>query len=351
MRVLRAAVLVASVALHACSEMPGAAQRWVEPAFDRVFRLESQVVLDDRPEATIGRMGDLLVVPDRGLYVADAFSNRILRFTSEGEFVDATGRLGDGPGEFERPRGLLLEPDSTILVHDVTQRITRLSLSLDLLDVRRLDVPNFVGGAHRVGDDLVVRFVEPRAPGDNFGVLGSDGAIVRTFDPKRPEPREVPYWSAVWAVHLAVGTDRLFVADNMLYPLRVLSRGGELLDSLGTPPGSWRQASRPERGEFAGVRQAEARSWTRSFTRIRSLSLLDERWLVVEHEDPRGPYPEDALHRADLYDAGTLTKVAEDVTLPGPVVSADGCLWIALARPPEPWTLGCFRVAGPAGAQ
>jgi hypothetical protein len=50
------------------------------------------------------------------VYALDSY--QVVVFTKDGEFVRQFGRPGTGPGEFDRPNGIAIMPDSTVLVAD-----------------------------------------------------------------------------------------------------------------------------------------------------------------------------------------------------------------------------------------
>jgi len=68
-----------------------------------------------------GQDGTGIAVTDVALwgdYVCALDSYQVVVFTKEGQFVRQFGRPGSGPGEFARPNGIAVMPDSTILVAD-----------------------------------------------------------------------------------------------------------------------------------------------------------------------------------------------------------------------------------------
>jgi hypothetical protein len=70
---------------------------------------------DDDAEALVfGAVGPLLVDRERQLYVLDPQAQQVSVFSAQGEFVRTIGRIGEGPGEFREPRGLVLMPDGSI---------------------------------------------------------------------------------------------------------------------------------------------------------------------------------------------------------------------------------------------
>jgi hypothetical protein len=304
----------------------------------------ARVVLEDSPAATIGQLKDFTPYGAHFL-VADGMSDRVLSFSSGGAFEGAVGRRGDGPGEFKTPLSLLVERDSSILVADLSARLTRLSPSLELVEVFRLDVPLWAQQVAEVGERILLYVPTGREGGNNFVWWDAAEGLGESFDPVSDLVQTVPYWSATWQTLLAVGKDEVFAADNMVYPLRRLTVTGELVDTFGFAPPSWRQAERPEFGEFSTPEgQIRGQGWTRSYTLVDGLFAVGDDWLVVTHRDPVGEYSSDDVIRADVYRVGSWNKVWEDVELPGPVIRGGDCAWLAVARPPEPWTIACWRL-------
>ena len=63
---------------------------------------------------------DVKIGPDGNIYVADYFSDAILIFTPDGEFISKFGESGNGPGQFGAfgPKALAVCPDNTIYTLD-----------------------------------------------------------------------------------------------------------------------------------------------------------------------------------------------------------------------------------------
>ena len=66
---------------------------------------------EDDSEVVFGMIGECIVDRDGRLYVLDRQANQVSAFSHEGEFLRTIGRIGEGPGEFREPRGLVLLPD------------------------------------------------------------------------------------------------------------------------------------------------------------------------------------------------------------------------------------------------
>ncbi len=71
---------------------------------------------------TADSLGDLSgIAVDRtgNVYVSDRAAIKIWVFDSTGRSLDAIGRKGEGPGEFESPTGIAIGPDDRLYVRDV----------------------------------------------------------------------------------------------------------------------------------------------------------------------------------------------------------------------------------------
>ena len=102
---------------------------------------------------------------------------------------------------------------------------------------------------------------------------------------------EVPYWPSWMRIYGATTGSTVFAATNFTYAIRVY--GGDGVDSISVAPPSWRQARRPERGEFAYSTAAEDRAYFRSFTFLTGLAAVSDGVLIVTHgryvDVPDGP--------------------------------------------------------------
>lgn len=342
----RLCIALAGFCLPACVE-DGSPER--SGSFDLAFVEESRIAFDTIPAATLGQISDVLVLDDQ-ILVTDQMSDRVVGFSRDGTFRGAIGRNGDGPGEFRNPVSLLRANDGTVLVSDVSPRVTRIAESLELLDVFTVREWDRVGALSRVGQDVVLFQPSSRSEGENFHRWSTEEGLGEAFDRRSELVLTVPYWNATWTTHLAATSDRVFVADNMVYPLRLYSLGGELQDTVGAAPPSWRQARRPQVGEFASPegQRTTTTEWFGSFDVIDGLFTVNDRWLIVTHRRRVSEYRTDDEIRADVYslEAG-VTKVWEDVRMPGPVLRGGTCAWTLAASPPDPWTLACLVPRSP----
>ena len=96
-----------------------AEDRWLEPAFEDVFRVGALSGEDWE------QFGNVRMVGFDGvgqLYIFDSIADRIFVVSPNGEFVRAFGRPGDGPGEFRSPNGLAVMRDGRVVIADIGHR-------------------------------------------------------------------------------------------------------------------------------------------------------------------------------------------------------------------------------------
>lgn len=342
-----ALIVAVSAMLAACSDGPRPSSENGADGTADPFREVDRVALDTAAVATIGRITDLLVLDER-LVVSDRMTDRVLSFTRQGDFLTAIGGPGDAPGEFRVPRALLEHRDGSILVAEPT-RLTRLDRSLELVDTHRfvdpddLEVPSALGDLVSIdGKTFVNLRYRPLSPGGHsYAAWDPETGLGESFHPWS-ELYQVPYWSDM-QTRIAVGERHIYVAESFAYPIHRYDRDLQPLDTVGHAPPSWRQARKPELGEFARDIRA-GQEWLRTFTTIDGLFWVDGGWLVVTHRDRRNEYRTQDEIRADVYRTSpTFEKVWEDVALPGPVHAGGACAWTVVEVPPEPWTLACLR--------
>ena len=82
---------------------------------------------------------DVAVVPNGDLYITDGYGNsRVVCFDAAGKFKFAWGKRGDGPGEFFHPHNIVVGPDRRIYVADRDNRRLQLfSMSGEHLETRQ----------------------------------------------------------------------------------------------------------------------------------------------------------------------------------------------------------------------
>ncbi len=86
-------------------------QRWIGKAPEEEVKPGEQDKLLYSPNS-------LALDPDGNLYVVDTFTNRVVVFDTDGEFVRQIGAIGQGAAHFMRPRGVAVDSDGHVYVTD-----------------------------------------------------------------------------------------------------------------------------------------------------------------------------------------------------------------------------------------
>ncbi len=75
------------------------------------------------PDYQLGEVQDLAILADRRFVVADVVTLRVALFDADGRFVHDIGGPGEGPGEFERPYGVDVDPDGDVWVRSLDKHL------------------------------------------------------------------------------------------------------------------------------------------------------------------------------------------------------------------------------------
>ncbi len=135
---------LAAVGLTACLACSGdAAPSYVDVELGD--EMVSVGVTEGPPDLTMGGVDDLVVGPHGDLFILDAKSVRVLRFSVSGEPLAGVGREGDGPDEFRWPAGIDMDAQGRLVVlSQAHQTLARFSVdadSLRFIDAPRLPFP------------------------------------------------------------------------------------------------------------------------------------------------------------------------------------------------------------------
>ena len=296
--------------------------------FDSVFMEVREFTLEEPAIAPITGIWHLRPLDEGRFLVLDRGRDEVRIHGRDGSLVRLVGRRGEGPGEFRGPVEGLLDERGYLYITDTSPRVTRLRPDLTFDTIFR--VPAYAAGQiERIGSNLAIHVAVEGEGSQNMLLASKDGEVLRTFHPAHPLLWSVPYWSSFFGHELAVASDRIFVADEFLYPLYMYDSEANLVRTFGTPPRSWAEASRPEPGAFVGVSGFQRlEEWLRSFTVIRHIGVYRDSVLVVTHARhvPEVSY----LYRTeevglDLYDLEG-NKLYEDLVPPGKVLRAQDYL-------------------------
>jgi len=75
------------------------------------------------PDYQLGEVHDLAILADHRFVVADLVTLRVALFDADGRFVYDIGGPGEGPGEFERPYGVDVDPDGDVWVRSLDKHL------------------------------------------------------------------------------------------------------------------------------------------------------------------------------------------------------------------------------------
>jgi len=91
------------------------------------IKLEKKFVLEGDGITNFYEPGNMAVDEEGNIYVADSGNQRVVKFNSQGEFINNFGREGQGPGEFQCPWQLEIY-NNEIYVYDWNRNIQKFTL-------------------------------------------------------------------------------------------------------------------------------------------------------------------------------------------------------------------------------
>ncbi len=93
----------------------------IEPVYGEiVFELEEDLSIGNESDENtmFFRPGGIATDSQGNIYVVDGGNHRIQKFRSDGQYLQTIGRKGQGPGEFESPYDVWLDPENKIYVSE-----------------------------------------------------------------------------------------------------------------------------------------------------------------------------------------------------------------------------------------
>jgi hypothetical protein len=353
MRTIPVWIVLALAPAAACGRSPEPLHGSFEDLFEPVMR----VVLEEPDSAPLTGIRSFSPAPDGRFLVVDRGRPQVRVFGPDGELLRIIGRFGSGPGEFRRPRDARIDDSNHLLVADAHNALlTRFDPGMDYdtaFALPGMTVYELGFAAGRLFSILWNEPVEPDA-GHNFlaAIVSSDGALVAGFHPVDSLIWQVPYWTSVALPVGASGEDRIAIGNRLFYPLHLYDANGRHLKDFGTPPPSWRQPTRPERGAFIGPEGfTKLEKWLRDMTIISRIGVYRDSAIVVVHAVPQPSVTSLGAKMDTLLDIYAMdgAKIAEDIPVPGRVLRIEDRMYILEATPPEPWTVGVFRLRASVG--
>lgn len=324
-------------------------------SFEDVFDEKYRFRLEEPDTLVVSDLNTLTIGPRGTVVVPDAQAHQVRLYDDRGNLQRTLGRQGEGPGEYENPVDAAFDGDGYLYVSDgPNQRVTRYTPSFRYDTV--VPVTDAMYLYPLVGLDegfAAARIRTPREEHEGMvAFYDRDGVEQASLHEPNPDLYSVPYWFSALGrsnsgFRLARGSSRIYTGNALTYPILSYEIGSGDRDSIGRPPRSWAQASRPERGAFASQPASidDFKSWLRSFTTIDRLEVVGDSLLLVSHRrlDPEIMDYREASYTLDIYTLSG-TKLLQEIDLPGQLLHADSLVYMTTDRPPGPWRVGVFRI-------
>ncbi len=333
------------LSLAACA--PPGAEDAPPRTLDALFVERESFVLEEQEGDSIAEPGAFVESASGDLHLADALLPRIRTYRSDGRWVAAAGRFGDGPFEFRRVRGLWEEEPGRLWVVGSGARVQIFDAMLGPVEERLLPVLPLALVRREPGPFLLGLRVDAPNPvvasSPLVHLLGEDGEVSASVWPGPDALRTEPYWGSVSRLVSADVDGGLAIASSLLYPIEILRSDGERVDSLHVPPPSFRPLAPVERGAFiAGVGAPGFQEWVQAATVMSALVAVGEDRLVVVHARLDGGPGQALIHRdyaLDVWDLPNRRKIGEDLPLPQGTQVLGGGRFLYLVDDGPPWTV------------
>jgi hypothetical protein len=196
----------------------------------------------DGPSA-FGRIMDVKLGRRGQVYVADDLQHAVFVFDARGNLVRSVGREGRGPGEFQAPWRLALDPSDSLFVWDVGLR--RISVyGPDLVHARDIRVPPHwtINSMAFLPDGTLL--VAAYGPGERgvLHVLGRDGSVRRTFGPVPPAADLGGFEASLLGGYAALEGDGIVYSAKSPYEVSFLERASGRIVRRCTGDARWTTA-------------------------------------------------------------------------------------------------------------
>ncbi|NMC99580.1 MAG: 6-bladed beta-propeller [Bacteroidales bacterium] len=96
--------------------------------FEEIFSVVDSIQLETKNESITGKPWSVLVYKDIFVISDLIYSNRVLAFSKKGKFIKQIGSIGEGPGEYKSPSGLVLIGEELFMYDPSLARLTCYSL-------------------------------------------------------------------------------------------------------------------------------------------------------------------------------------------------------------------------------
>jgi DNA-binding beta-propeller fold protein YncE len=167
----------------------------------KVFSAEGELMMTLGTPGQVGGPGEpfnkpakAVVSPAGDIFVADGYGqNRVHRFSADGRLLLSWGAPGAGPGQFNVPHGIALDPRGQVLVSDrLNNRIQVFDAAGGLLSIWEsgFSTPHDLC----VGKGGEVYVIDGEVTAGRFSVLSSDGQLLARWTVKDTDGGPVSNW-------------------------------------------------------------------------------------------------------------------------------------------------------------
>lgn len=302
------------------------------PATDRTQRVEliEDLVIggarDPREEAMFYSVSGIAVDATGRIFVAEERGQRVRIFDADGAFLGAFGRLGQGPADFQRPRGIAAVQDAVVVEDRNSSRFSVWSRDGEHRSDHRIEPypPSILTGTRR-GLVICVRWrdVQEVGHGRLLAVDLEGNEVHEYFDLTYDRTPSVRFQ----AVRI-YDTDGIIPRDR---PSFAATRGGRV---YGSPAGAYQVVAQTPEGTILWALSVDTPRVPFVPTSEQTRRIVDE-WSVFARGDARPSdinWPEyaPAIGRLDVDDRGNLYvfpwvhPMARSEQRPVDVYSADG---------------------------
>jgi hypothetical protein len=127
------------------------------------FKRLVTIGVSDDPNQAFSQLAGFVVVDDGRVFALDMQDKKVKIYNSEGKFIRAFGREGQGPGELSMPSGISMTPKGELMVEDaMNRRLSYFSLEGEFL--RQLSIADKTGlvnlnigpGGNMLGREIVL---------------------------------------------------------------------------------------------------------------------------------------------------------------------------------------------------
>ncbi len=197
-----------------------------------------EIRLEATAESMISEITDILVNSQGHIVIADGWRGRqVLVFDGSGKFLRKVGQFGQGPGEYNTPVSLALDPRGKLLICDYVRSqilVFNKDYSFDGAIKCRDHIKHFIRVNSQGNIYSYSGVAEMRAEGrpDTIRQFDLNGNTVRSFAPLESAIIRLGY-SVVWN-GMAIGeNDEIFEMHPLYYRIRKYAPDGRLKTEFG----------------------------------------------------------------------------------------------------------------------